>query len=323
MARIPSTEARVLVAPDADTDRYLLEGPREVAVGGRDALAWVNIQTATDATSGAVHLRFWDTGERRSLPQPSRPGFLLPTDRPGVMFVGREKELGTLDLRSGEWTHYGTIPDVNPRTIINDGEGVTGGRAVVFGTKDARFANPIAHLYLFTLDDRRVWTLADGQLCSNGKVFARDADGLLLYDIDTPRRVVTRYRFDLDRHTVRDEGVAVDLHSVAGLPDGMVDAGDQTVIIAIYNPDPATTGRAYRFHLGTGEMLEEWITPGSPRVTCPLLVERDGGVKLVLTSAVEGMPDDQRRQCTNAGEIFIADTTLARVPRPELMRLTD
>lgn len=314
MTSTPSTAARILVAPDADEDRFLPEGPREVLVGGRAALAWVNIQTAVDSTRGAVHLRFWDTGERRSLPQPARPGFLLPTDQPGVVFVGREKDLGTLDLYTGAWTHYATIPDANPRTIINDGEVVPGGRAVVFGTKDLQFKDPIANLYLFTLDDRRVTTLADGQVCSNGKVFAQEADGLLLYDIDTPRRVVTRYRFDLDRRAATADGVAVDLRAVPGFPDGMVDAGEQTVIIAIYNPAPEPAGRALRFRLGSGELLEEWITPGSPRVTCPLLVHRDGGVKLVLTTAVEGMPAEQRRQCPNAGDMFIADTTLTAVP---------
>ena len=61
---------------------------------------------------------------------------------------------------------------------------------------------------------------------------------------------------------------------------------------------------------------------GSPRVTCPLLVERDGGVKLILTTAVEGMPADQRRRCPNAGDLFIADTALPRVPPADVLRLS-
>jgi sugar lactone lactonase YvrE len=314
---VTTTEARVLVAPEAEADRFLPEGPRSVVVDRRPALAWVNIQTAADATAGTIHLRFWDTGELRALPQPARPGFLLPTDRPGVVLVGREKEVGTLDLHTGTWSHLATIPDDNPRTIINDGEAVPGGRAVVFGTKDLRFADPIAHLYLFTLDDRRVTVLADGQVCSNGKVFARDGGGLVLYDIDTPRRAVTRYRLDLARRAATPEGVALDLHAAPGFPDGMVDAGDGTVIVAFYNPDPVPAGRAARYRLGTGEVLEEWTTPGSPRVTCPLLVERDGGVALVLTTAIEGMPAEQRRQCPAAGALFVADTPLrSEAPSP-------
>src|SRR5262249_1693240 len=152
---------------------------------------------------------------------PARPGFLRPTDRPGVIFVGREKDLGTLDLATGEWQTLATIPDANPRTIINDGTVVPGGDAVVFGTKDLRFAARTAHLSLFTLADRHVTVLAAAQTCSNGKVFARNGDGLILYDIDTPRRVVSRYRFDVRRRTAMADGVAIDLRSIEGFPDGM------------------------------------------------------------------------------------------------------
>jgi sugar lactone lactonase YvrE len=90
----------------------------------------------------------------------------------------------------------------------------------------------------------------------------------------------------------------------------MVDAGDGTVIIAFYNPAPVEVGRAIRFDLHTGEATEEWTTPGSPRVTCPLLVERDGQVRLVLTTATEGMPDRDRRRCPAAGDLFWAETKL-------------
>src|SRR3954447_8002416 len=111
MSAVPSTEARVFVSSETEEDRYLPEGPRQVAVSGRDAVVWVNIQLAAETRHGAVHLRFWDDGTRRVLVQPSRPGFLLPTDRPGVVLLGREKELGTLDLVNGAWAPLATIPD--------------------------------------------------------------------------------------------------------------------------------------------------------------------------------------------------------------------
>ena len=100
----------------------------------------------------------------------------------------------------------------------------------------------------------------------------------------------------------------------------MADAGGGTAIIAMYNSGPVNDGRAYHYDLGTGARLGEWVVPGSPRVTCPLLVERDG-VKLILTTAVEGMPDDRRRECPHAGDLFIADTELAAVPAAEQVRL--
>jgi sugar lactone lactonase YvrE len=164
--------------------------------------------------------------------------------------------------------------------------------------------------------------LAGGQVCSNGKAFRRAGADLLLYDIDTTRRAVTRYRLDLERRTADVDGVALDLSDVAGFPDGMVAADERSVIIAFYDPGAAPAGRAVRYDLTTGRPLEQWTTPGSPRVTCPLLVAQGGRQKLVLTTADEGMPADQRAACPNAGNLFIADTSLTSPPVPEVLRLT-
>jgi sugar lactone lactonase YvrE len=323
MGNTPTTEAKVFVAQESEADRYLPEGPQSVVVNGREAIAWVNIQLSHDARRGAVHLRFWDTGERRTIPTTGRPGFLAPTDRPNVVFVGQDKEVGTLDLASGVWTALAKIPDDHPRTMINDGRVVPGGRAVVFGTKDFDFKEPVASLFLYKVDDGTISILADRQTCSNGKVFHRGADGaLVLYDIDTPRRAVTRYRLDVARSTLTPDGIALNLDRVEGFPDGMVDAGDRTVIIAFYNPKHAPYGLAMRFNLISGNFVEQFATLGSPRVTCPLLVQRDGQWKLILTTAVEGMPAEQRSQTPNAGDLFIADTELVDVPEAEHVRLT-
>ncbi|HEY1191026.1 MAG TPA: SMP-30/gluconolactonase/LRE family protein, partial [Gemmata sp.] len=130
-----------------------------------------------------------------------------------------------------------------------------------------------------------------------------------------------RYRLDLATRTATLEGVALDLSNEVGSPDGMCDGGDGSVIVAFYNPDFAEAGRAVRFSLATGEALEEWTTPGSPRVTCPLLVKRPSGVKLILTTASEGMPADLRERCPNAGCIFVASTAFADCPPPQFVRL--
>ena len=101
----------------------------------------------------------------------------------------------------------------------------------------------------------------------------------------------------------------------------MVDAGNGSAIIAFYNPGRVRDGRAYHYDLATGERLGEWVVPESPRVTCPLLVNRENAVQLVLTTAVEGMPADQRADCPHAGDLFIADTALTAVPPPNALRL--
>lgn len=316
-----STPATVLHAQRSEADRFLPEGPRAVTIEGRPALAWVNIQTAANATAGDIHVRFWD-GELRTYAQPRRPGFLFPTDRPDNLLVGCEKEVGYVNVRTNTFHTLASIDDLDPRTIINDGEIVPGGRAVVFGTKDVKFADSIANLYLFTLDDRKLSVLADRQTCSNGKVFARDESDLILYDIDTPKKNVVRYQLDVSRRKVGPPEVTLDVSLQDGFPDGMVDVGDGTVIIAFYNPALLPDGRALRFRLRTGEAIEEWTTRGSPRVTCPLLIARNGGVRLVLTTATEGMPADQRAACPHAGDVFWAETNLVAAPPGDVVRLS-
>lgn len=315
-----STTARVWVSSE-DEDGFLPEGPRSISLDGREAVIWVNIQTAPEAITGALHARFWDDGEQCLWKLRGRPGFVLPTNKPGTVFVGLGKELGTLDLESNEFRVLGKIPDANPRTIINDGEVFPGGREIVFGTKDTQFADPIATLYHFALTDGVVSVIADKQICSNGKVFHRDAKGLVLYDIDTPTRSVMRYRFEVGIRTAKPDGVAIDLRDQPGFPDGMCGCGDGTAIIAFYNPEAVAAGRAVRFDLSTGRMIEEWLTPGSPRVTCPLLVKRPDGVKLILTTATEGMPAEMRESCPEAGNLFLADTTLESCPVGEVLKL--
>lgn len=305
--------ASVWFRPTASDDGYLPEGPR--ALG--DGVCWVNIQAGAEATVGHLHTQSWDGTRHRRYELPARPGFWLPTTRPGVVLAGCDKVVGLFDLATEEWTPLAAIPDTHPRTIINDAEVTPDGRAVVFGTKDTQFADPIAHLYQFTPTDNAVSILADGQTCSNGKVFADG--GRTLFDIDTPRKVVTRYRFDPITRAIQDDGIALDLRHRDDFPDGMCDAGDGTVIVAFYNPRPAAHGTAVRYRLGTGEVLHEWHTPGSPRVTCPLLDRRPDGVKLVLTTAVEGMPADQLADCPNAGCLFVADAGGCEPPPPTLV----
>ncbi len=319
-----STPARVYLDFAVEEDRFLPEGPRWMEVNGLPALVWVNIQLGADSKEGEIRVNFPDTtGDDDEIHLcPGRPGFVLPTTEPDFAVAGVEKTLYVYDFAELVWDDVlAILDDDNPRTIINDAEIVPGGDAIVFGTKDTQFRDAIAHLYLYTFADKRLSVLADKQLCSNGKVFATDDRGIILYDIDTPTRKVVRYRLDVNARTATPDGVALDLTNQVGFPDGMCDCGDGTVIVAFYNPEFAEAGRAVRFHLSTGEAVEEWTTPGSPRVTCPLLVQRPNGVKLILTTASEGMPAEMRAKCPNAGCLFVAETQFANCPVSARVRL--
>jgi sugar lactone lactonase YvrE len=292
--------AALLWSPSTPADGHLPEGPRWLRVADRPTLAWVNMQSAPDATTGAIHLLDWATRTHRVLPQPGRPGFLLPTTTPNVVLVGQTKTIGLVDLRTNAWTPLVDLPDAAPRTLINDGEIVPGGQAIVFGTKDLRFADPIGHLYLFTLADRRLSVLADGQTCSNGKVFV----GTTLYDIDSPTKCVRRYELDVAQRILTPAGLALDLRERPDFPDGMVGTG-AGLLIAFYHPDAVATGAAVHFPFaGVPQTI---AVPGSPRVTCPLLALTPAGPRLFLTTAREGMVAAVQQVAPHAGSVFMAD----------------
>jgi sugar lactone lactonase YvrE len=321
MAITPSI-AQVAHTPQRESDRYLPESPRWISLEGRPAMAWVNIQSGADSNHGHVHIGFLDNGERRRFSLPARPGFLLPSEVPDTVIIGLEKAVGMLNLKRGNWIPLARIPDDRPRTIINDGQIVPGGRAILFGTKDVRFEDPIGHLYLMTFPDQQVVAVADGMICSNGKVIRPLGDDAIVFDIDTPRKLIERYFLDLGKRQLTRDGIALDFRKEEAFPDGMVDCGDGSIIVAFYNPFRGGDGFARRYRVNSRERVEEWTIPGSPRVTCPMLMKHDGRVKVVFTTAVEGMPDAMRRLSPNAGALFIANTALSDCPEPEVVHLS-
>jgi sugar lactone lactonase YvrE len=147
------------------------------------------------------------------------------------------------------------------------------------------------------------------QTCSNGKVVVPDGTAWSLYDIDTPTQKVVKYRLEVESEFLVGPEDFIDLTAEDHYPDGMrITPDGQSMVIAFFNPANVPHGIARQYSLKDGSVEAEWQVPKSPRVTCPAFVEIDGKVKLMLTTAVEGMPEDELAQQENAGAIFIADT---------------
>ena len=231
-------------------------------------------------------------------PLPGRPGFFIQTDDPGVLLIGLERRLVLYSLeRAAVVETLAHLPE-DPRVIINDGIAVPGG--AIFGTKQLKFSQPIAALYHYDQATRTVRELRGGQTCSNGKYLH---DGLLV-DIDTQPKTITEYRYDGELTPLR---LIVPPESLPSLPDGMRGLpGGKSMIVAFYNPDRVADGLAQEIRLSDGEVLTEWIVPGSPRVTCPELGTLDGAPCVYFTTAVEGMPEETRAIAPEAGTIFVA-----------------
>ena len=297
--------------------RYLPEGPRVLQnLPGRPGnfLGWVAIQHGADATNGSINILDLDTRENFTHPLPGRPGFFAETTTPGLVLIGLERRLVIYDLLTHTLHSTGFAVPENERVIINDGLAIEGG--VLFGTKDLDFNQPVAALYHYDIRNATLIELLPDQTCSNGKMLIRDDEGCTLIDIDSTPKAISRYRLDKTLRTTSSRSLVVPPDKLPAFPDGLRPAPDGNILVAFYNPEPVSDGLAWHLDVETGAVKTVWTIPGSPRVTCPEFININGEVKILFTTAIEGMADEAMAKAPNAGAMFIADTPFTTMPTP-------
>ncbi len=306
-------QAHPFYRPDSEELRYLPEGPRllQHRLGDHALLAWLAIQHGPDQRRGSINVLDLETLRNTSHALPGRPGFFAETGQPGVVVIGMERRLVLYNLLDRTLTETAFSLPEDERIIINDGIAIPGG--LIFGTKHLEFTQPIAAAFYLDLRRRQLSKLIPGQICSNGKYFSPGQ----LVDIDSPRKTVDLHHLDLDRAAVTSSRALADFRGLRAVPDGMRPTPDgRSIVVAFFDPGPADTGTARQISLTSGEVEVEWNLPGSPRVTCPEFIWLDGAVHVMFTTAVEGMPEELRRNAPEAGTLFCARTTLAELPAP-------
>jgi sugar lactone lactonase YvrE len=309
-----TTAAQLLYRPELPEWRFLPEGPYDCGDG---RVSWVSIQHGADIPTGSLNILDLNSGKNQNYPLDGRPGFAFPTRHPREFVIGLERDVVRLNIDHGTTTRICGPVDVHTSgTIINDG--VLFEHGLVFGCKDLRFAEKKAGLYFWRADDRRLFTLRSDQICSNGKkIIQRDGQSVLL-DIDSPTKTIVRYDFDIAKGRLGKGRIVIDLRSGDGFPDGMIVTPDQrSLIVALYDPLDPPAGETRQYCIDTGELEAVWTTAAAPRATCPQLIEWQGRIRLVITTAVEHMTGEQAARHVNSGCLFLADTTLTGpiVPR--------
>jgi sugar lactone lactonase YvrE len=299
---------QVLYQPSLEAFRFLPEGPYPI---GNGKFSWVAIQHGPSATHGSINVFDLATGQNESHPLPGRPGFAFPTDK-GNFVVGCERSIGLFSPSDKGWRPFvdGIDSDCSG-TIVNDG--VTWDGNLIFGTKDLEFKTKKAGLYFWRASDGKLFRLRADQICSNGKcVLPIDANHIELLDIDTPTKKVVAYVINTELGKIESERVVVDLANDIAFPDGMTMSLDgKSVIISMYNPNPAPFGRTVQFSIATGKEEHTWQTIGSPQATCPQLIYWNDRVWMVITTAVEHMSSERRKDSPEAGSLFMAETDFA------------
>lgn len=321
----PMTDTRtaeVLYRPETADLRFLPEGPYATHRNGE--LSWVAIQHGKLATHGSLNiLNFGDATAHPAGPRnhsfelPGRPGFAFPCDDGITFVVGLERLLGRFTPQTGAWEVFCRAIDTDvENTIINDG--LVWEDNLIFGTKELEFTTPKAGLYLYRGADKELIQLRDDQICSNGKAIRQTANGLELIDIDSPTRQVAAYELDIAAGTLGPRRVLIDLTDDPAVPDGAILTPDGTgLIISMFNFLGPGDGETRLYDLSDGSIQTVWTTPGSPQNTCPNLVDCDGRVVLVITTAVENMSDEVLAKCPNAGCLFVGETDFEKTtPMP-------
>lgn len=304
-------EAELLFRPETEALRFLPEGPYSL---GNGRVSWVGIQHGADSTVGSVNILDLNTRTNSSYVLPGRPGFAFPTAEAGVFVCGVERSVGMFDTTTGKWcTFIHNVDSAVLNTIINDA--VVWEDNLIFGCKELEFKTKKAGLYLWRSKDGATIPLRTDQICSNGKAVIRVTEtSLTLFDIDSCTKQIVKQKLDIAAGRVSDEQVVVDLTAEGVFPDGMILTPDQkSLIVALYDPGDPAFGSARQYRISDGHLEAVWQCPGSPRVTCPQLVQVDGKVKLLLTTAVEHMPADQQARHPNAGCLFLGDTDFTSI----------
>ncbi len=224
------------------------EGP----IWHRDHLLYVDIegQKIVRFDPATNQEKIWDVGER--------VGTVVVREAGGIIFAG-ELGISLLDEATGGITRLADPEADNRGNRFNDGKCDPAGRFWA-GTMPLGERKPVASLYCMEADHSVSKKFANVTV-SNGLVWTRDTQ--TMYYIDTPRRNVLAFDFDVNTGTITNERVALNTSPYSGNPDGMTIDADDRLWIAFCH------GSAVRcFDSQTWKMEAEVLLPCEEVTAC-------------------------------------------------------
>jgi sugar lactone lactonase YvrE len=234
-----------------------------------------------------------DTGTETRTDAGGPVSLVVPDDRGGRIVAGGSSV--TRWAPDGSRTPIGRLDPDTPSTTANDGKCDQRGRLWI-GTWD-RDGGALATLSVVDLDGSM--RLAESGLsASNG--IAWNADSTALYLVDTPRRTVWRYDFDLDEGALGAREVFARIPDDDGLPDGLATDQAGGVWVALFSggavhrygadgtrtdvvPMPVTYPTSLAF--GGDDLRTLFVTSSSAHLDEPL-----AGSVLAFRADVPGVP---------------------------------
>lgn len=213
----------------------------------------------------------------------------------GTLLIALESGLHDFDLETGKAQCLTQFEADLPSTRMNDGVCDRQGRFVVGGL-DEESLRPLSSVISFDAGGS-VTPLISEVGCTNSLAFSRD--GRKMYFADTSDRFIFRYDYDGETGGLGERVLFAALPEAGGRPDGStVDAQDHLWNaewggwqVTCYTPDGAAIARV--------------AVPVS-NITC-CTFGGPGLGRLFITSAQQGLNEEQRAAQPHAGSLFVCD----------------
>ncbi|MCA9912667.1 MAG: SMP-30/gluconolactonase/LRE family protein [Anaerolineae bacterium] len=253
-------------------------------------LYWVDIR------GNALYRYNPATGENQHRDVGQPVGTVVLRENGGLLLAVKEG-FAFFDWESGTLEMIANPQGRAPGTRFNDGKA---GPAGHFWAGDMHTDGDPCEGKLFVLKrDLSVHTAAEEYCIPNGIVWTHDHR--TMYHIDTPRRIVHAYDYDLESGTISNQREAFSVPSEMGFPDGMAIDAEGMLWIAHYDGSSVR-----RWHPHTGEVLLQISLPVSQVTACAF-----GGENLttlyITTASQEYTEEDFAREPL-AGSLFVAES---------------
>ncbi len=244
-------------------------------------------------------------GDSKTTNLPARIGTVVPVAGENYALLALENGLERMNLITTARTPV-THPAVGIDSMrYNDGKVDPEGRLWV-GTMHLAAKPDAAALYRVEADGATAKML-DKITISNGICWS--ADGRTMYYIDTPTRQVRAYPFTPSTGAIGPAEVVVEIPEDLGFPDGMTIDAEGMLWVAMYDGFGVT-----RWNPEDGKLLERVSLP-VPKVTSVAFGGPDL-TDLYITTAREGMSEEELAEYPQSGHLFKVKTTVKGVLLP-------
>lgn len=225
-----------------------------------------------------------------------RVGTVVPVIGGGVL-VALQNGIHFLDTQTGTLRFINNpLTDTNIR--FNDGKCDPSGRFWV-GSMHLQQTKGTAALYRMDTDGS-IQKMVDGVTISNG--IAWSSDKRKMYYVDSPLHRIDVFDYDDATGNISNRRTVIIVPDNLGDPDGMTIDTEDKLWVALWGSNAVG-----RFDPTTGELLEKVEVPAPQITSCAF-----GGTNLdtlYITSAREGMNEDQLKEHPLSGALFAVKTS--------------